>query len=319
MKKRTWITADELMAELNSDPKYVAERARKEEELANKEREWRRAEAPLIQDLRAIGVVVASAWDLVNKAGKYPKALPVLLHHLQRPYPDPVREGIARALGVREAKFGWQVLIQLYQIEREARAKDGLAAALAAIADDETISDVITLVTDTRHGPSRLLLLSALERSSDPSAYKTLIDLQNDPDLKKEIEIILRRLNKKRRSGEAKKGSSVPLRSAMGDLSEASMNFDADMVGPFLEQLARLVGGFGPGQIEEVLEVVNKLDVDAERQLHFRVRYRGEEMLLNIQIFKDDIDALDLYFFGPASLIEKIRNLMSDFCEESGV
>lgn len=65
------------------------------------------------------------------------------------------------------AKFGWSALKRLYSDEQDLEVKDALAVALAAIADAEVIDEIIALARDGRHGPSRLLLLSALERSSD--------------------------------------------------------------------------------------------------------------------------------------------------------
>lgn len=191
------ITAAELMAKLNADPEFVAKRAREEEERQNREAERRRAEAPLVDELQAAGFQVQSAWDLVNTSGAYPEAIPILLAHISRPYPAAVREGIARALAVPEAKaVGWDVLIQLYRDEQEQRPKDGLAAAIAASADEKVIGDVIALARDTRHGTSRLLLLSALERSTDPQARAALMELGTDPDLTKEIQVLLRRLKR---------------------------------------------------------------------------------------------------------------------------
>ena len=193
------ITAAELMAKLNADPEFVAKRAREEEERLKREAEYRRAESPLVDELRAAGFQVQSAWDLVNSPGSYPKAVPILLAHLPRPYPAAVREGIARALAVREASCGWEVLTRLYRDEHEVRAKDGLAVAIAAAANDELIGDVIALAQDTSQGPSRLLLLGALERSADPRAQAALMDLGTDPDLTKEIQAILRRLKRAKR------------------------------------------------------------------------------------------------------------------------
>ncbi|HET6585412.1 MAG TPA: hypothetical protein VFG69_18265 [Nannocystaceae bacterium] len=193
------MTAQELMAKLDSDPEFVAAKAREEEELQRRVAELRRAEAPLLEELRAAGFGVESAWDLVNTSAPYPSALPILVDHLSRPYPGAVREGIARALAVREAKFAWDVLTRLYPQEQEERVKDGLAVAIAAVADDELIGDVIALARDPRHGSSRLLLLSALERSADPRAKATLMELGTDPELTKEIQVILRRLKRKKR------------------------------------------------------------------------------------------------------------------------
>ena len=62
------------------------------------------------------------------------------------------------------------------------------------------ISDVIALARDKSQGPSRVLLLGALERSADPRAVAALMDLGTDEDLTKEIQVILRRLKRAKRS-----------------------------------------------------------------------------------------------------------------------
>jgi len=196
------MTLAEHDALLKAEGRYGAmwERQKlQEEERAKREAERLRAEAPIIADLVEAGYAVRSVWDLVNTTAPYPNALPVLLDHVSRPYPGPVREGIARALAVPEAKFGWDVLTRLYGEESDPRVKDGLAVSLAVIADDEVLDDLIGLVRDTRHGSSRLLLLSALERCSDPRAIATLMELGSDPDLLEEIQVILRRRKRKKR------------------------------------------------------------------------------------------------------------------------
>ena len=97
------------------------------------------------------------------------------------------------------------------------------------------------------------------------------------------------------------------------------MNFDANMVGPFLERLSALVVGFGPIEIGQVLKAVDELEVDDERELCFQVTPHGQVVPLNIRIFKDDVDAPDLYFFAPQKLVEEINKLMNVFCEEYGI
>ncbi len=197
MKKRPRrMTAAEHEAWLKSTGQYdvMLERQRQQEEERQKRAaEMRRAEAPLVEELRAAGYAVDSVWDLVNTAAPYPDALPILLDHLRRSYPAPVREGIARALAVPEAIIGWKVLTELFRTEREKRVKDGLACAIAAAADEEVIDEVIAFVRDPQQ-ISRVLMLSALERSSDPRAKLTLLELAADPVLGKESRAALRRL-----------------------------------------------------------------------------------------------------------------------------
>jgi hypothetical protein len=190
--KRTKIKAAELMAQLNADPDYVARKKAQDEEFQRREKEYARAQAPLVQELRAAGVHVSSVWDLVNTKDAYPQLLPILVHHLQFAYPDAIREGIARALAVPEAKFAWPLLLGLYRRETEKRTKSGLAVALANIADDQVIEELIALAKDSQHGVTRVLLLDALRRSRLAAAREALVEFEADPILGKEAKRILR-------------------------------------------------------------------------------------------------------------------------------
>lgn len=214
MKKKR-ITAAELMARLNADPEFVAREAQREEERRKREAEYELAEAPLVEELRAAGFQVQSAWDLVNTPGSYPRALPILLAHLPRPYPAPVREGIARALAVRETKaLAWDVLTGLFVKEPEKCVRDGLAVAISAAADDEVLEDVIALAREPRHGASRVLLLWALERSKAPQARAALMELGSDPELTKEVDAIFRRFERAERRRASRARASTRLKTS---------------------------------------------------------------------------------------------------------
>jgi hypothetical protein len=192
------ITAAELMARLHADPEWVAARAREEVDRERLTDELRSAEGPLVNELKAVGSDVKSVWDLVNTSVPYPNALPILLEHLQRPYPVPIREGIARALAVPPAKFGWLVFVKLFREEQEKRVKDALAVAIANTADDDTIKEVIALARDKQLGASRKLLLRALERLKSPLARTALSELDSDPELHPEVQNILRRIGRRK-------------------------------------------------------------------------------------------------------------------------
>lgn len=186
-KKRNRKTAAQLMAELESDPEWVASRDRKAELRARRAAEFREAEAPLMEALRSSGFELESVWDLVNTSQPYPRALPILLDHLDRPYPDRIREGIARALAVPDAGFAWSTLRRLYAAEPPGTdAKDGLAVALAETATDDRVQEIVELLADAEHGESRLLLLQALERLGSSTAEHALLELEADPALGRE-------------------------------------------------------------------------------------------------------------------------------------
>ena len=197
MKQKRKITAGELAAKLSANPEFVARQKQADKELAAREAEWKRAERPLVEELRAAGFDVNSAWDFVSTTDRYDDALPILFRHLEEAYPPRVREGIARALAVPESQFAIHDLIRLYKVEDAFDAKSGLAVAISVAADEAALEQIFSLLEDDRNGETRILLLGALERSQDARARATLMRLGTDPQLSKEIQIILRRLKRK--------------------------------------------------------------------------------------------------------------------------
>jgi hypothetical protein len=197
-RRRKAMTLAEHDAQLKSEGRYDEMRAaqrRAEDARQRHDSMWREAEAPLVEELRAAGLEVDSAWDLVNRREPYPEALPVLVEHLHRPYPDRVREGIARALAVPgDAKFAWESLATLYEREDQGTdTKAGLAVALAAVADDDVVQELIALARDPANGESRVLLLRGLARSRDPRGEAALDEFAEDDLLGTEARRILRR------------------------------------------------------------------------------------------------------------------------------
>lgn len=189
-KHDKWSTAAEFIRSLEADPEYVRRRAEQDEELAKLTAFYRDAEAPLVRDLAELGVEVGSVYDLVNDTVSYENAIPVLLDHLRREYPDAIREGIARALGIPAARLlGWRVLVDEYRrTENENnRVKDGLAVALSGASDDSVVQELIDLAKDKNNGDSRLLLLLGIKRSWRPEARQAIAELAHDPQLGKEI------------------------------------------------------------------------------------------------------------------------------------
>lgn len=197
--------AADFLPALAVTPVRVAAIARAQKERDRLAAECATAEAALVAELRAVGLDVGSVRDLVTKRTPYPEAMPILLAHLPRPYPANVRDGIARALGVREARPAWATLARLFRDERDERVRDGIAVALAAAVSPELLGDLITLVRDPSLGPSRVLLLRPLARSADPRAHQALTALAADPDLELEVAHLLkqRARNQARRRGDA--------------------------------------------------------------------------------------------------------------------
>ena len=188
--KKNKPTTEEFLEQLQADPEYQQRIAAKRAKIdALVEAEAREAEQ-LVADLRSVGE--PAVWDLVNTRRRYPRAIPVLLDHLQRPYSDHLKEVIARALAVEEARPFWPTILKEYERTGQpgAGSKFGLALALARSAGPEELQEILRLLRERRHGESRIALLLALKRLAPPTALK---EFENDPDLTLEVRHMLRK------------------------------------------------------------------------------------------------------------------------------
>lgn len=131
------MTVKEWKALLASDPEWVALEKEREAELKAAAAKFRLEEEPILADLAKAGFRKRqSVYDLVNTTTSYPRAIPVLLKHLAAPYHHRIREGIARALTVVEARgvAGPEILTQLEQIDDVHDVQWALANALTVVA-----------------------------------------------------------------------------------------------------------------------------------------------------------------------------------------
>ena len=192
------LTADDFgKVKLTEDEKsrLRAINERRRQEIQRKAMEWACAEAPLVEELRAAGAQVSSVWDLVNTKDRYPQLIPILFAHLDRPYPERVREGIARALAVPESRSRWDELVSRYLAETDTTTtgmKWALHLAIAGAADVTVVDTLIRLACDRRHGRNRALFIDALARINDPRAKAALAELAADPDLAGDVRRVTR-------------------------------------------------------------------------------------------------------------------------------
>jgi hypothetical protein len=187
-------TAGEFLAKLESDPGWVKQRNERERAHLEKAVRLHEAENPLVIALQGLGMDVSSIWDLVNARESYPMAVPVLLEHMDRNYPPEIREGIARALAIREAVTGWQKIKTAFLNDPNpttdiSPSKWAWGLALGASADDSVIEELIEMARDISHGQDRSPLIGALLRSKDPRAKQVLKELENDPIIGKDAKM----------------------------------------------------------------------------------------------------------------------------------
>lgn len=98
-------------------------------------------EEVLVLEIRKLGYQINSVYDLVNNSshpflerkfiGSYTKAYPILIKHLNKPYSPKIKEGIVRALTVKDAsKIAKQPLIDSFSKEKNKFVRWAMANAL---------------------------------------------------------------------------------------------------------------------------------------------------------------------------------------------
>ena len=177
-------TAAELMAELREDPEFVAQEQQHERQKQENEQLYARAAAPVLDELEAAGFRVRRVGELRRLGAEYPEAIPILIHWLPLVSYLPLKGDLVRTLSVPWARpMAGRALIEEF---RRADDPEGtgirweIANALAVVADDDILDDVIQLVQDPRHGKAREMLTLALANMTNPRATSVLRDLLRD-------------------------------------------------------------------------------------------------------------------------------------------
>jgi len=166
MARKPLKTAAELMAELQNDPAWVQQNADREAKRAAAELRFRAEEEPMIADLAKVGSEVGSVWDLVNTNMSYPAAIPILLDHLRRPYHERIRNGIIRALTVKEAKgVASDDILDELQRETDEENRWALANALTVVADRADRQAIQALLDDPAYMDVSERLAEALKQA----------------------------------------------------------------------------------------------------------------------------------------------------------
>lgn len=93
--------------------------------------------------------------------------------------------------------------------------------------------------------------------------------------------------------------------------AEASTELDLKKLRPFLKAVQSLIeSGFGDAQIDQIEQDFGKLAMDGSKTMMLPIRYQGEKVELRVVIRKEDVDTVEIRFFGPPKLAEQITQTM---------
>ena len=134
------IAAAEFIKQTEGDPEYQARLAVMEQQRAEIRHRCEEDERELVGEIRALGLNITSVYDLVNNTphsvlehhfvGPYAEAYPVLLKHLTITHEPNIREGIIRALIVKDLpEHGTEILLQ--QLRQESNQIHRCCLAMA--------------------------------------------------------------------------------------------------------------------------------------------------------------------------------------------
>lgn len=99
--------------------------------------------------------------------------------------------------------------------------------------------------------------------------------------------------------------------------SETSMNFDARDVAPFLNRLAAHARFALPRDFADAI-VTALPELDQTKRWRVDGDFDGAAMVLEIEVYMDDIDAPDISFFSSAKVIAEIDRQLEQFDESPG-
>ena len=160
-------------------------------------------EKRIVDALRARGLTVSSVYDLVNSKESYSRAVPVLVMHLPEVKDLSVKEGIVRALTVKEARgVAGPALVREFKslpyegatLDQVQMLKWAVGNALSVAATESDFQDIVELLRETRHGKAREMLAVALGRTQDPRAPNVLQEMLKDEGVAGHAIIALGRL-----------------------------------------------------------------------------------------------------------------------------
>jgi hypothetical protein len=155
------------------------------------------AEALVLEDLkREARMAVRSIESLAGATEKIERAMPTLIRHLAKDYPDDVLFDIGFALRTKLARPCWGELKRLYLETSRAVVRDRLAAILAEIALSRNVEEMQELLGDVRLGPSRVMLVPATRRIGNRKTAGlgdgAIVRFSDDPELTVAVKQALR-------------------------------------------------------------------------------------------------------------------------------
>jgi hypothetical protein len=180
--KKSWITAEELMAQLQQDPEYLQQQAERERAHAERVQRSRAAAEPVVRELRRAGFAVEMPEDLARRYAPVPgPAIDILLAWLPRVEDEGVRVTMVRALAASREPFDGRPLARAFEESRSETFRWVIGNTLALAHPTGLAEWVARAVADPASGKARETLAVATARLAPAEvANRTLAPLLDE-------------------------------------------------------------------------------------------------------------------------------------------
>jgi HEAT repeat protein len=137
----------------------------------------------LIREVKQSGVEISNINDLMNINMKYQDLVPILLKHLNDIDDENDKQFIVRCLGVKGFVEASKPLINEFYQSDNMSYKWAIGNSLSIISDTDSVSELIKIAMDKRHGISRQMIVYGFDKFRNDETKTALISLLNDEDV----------------------------------------------------------------------------------------------------------------------------------------
>ena len=96
--------------------------------------------------------------------------------------------------------------------------------------------------------------------------------------------------------------------------AEASTNLDLADLAPLLKSVQQLIqSGFGDAEAGQINAMARSMPVGQTKELKFQTVFHRTSTMLRLQVKKDDVDAVDVWFLTAPELAAEIQKAMKPF------
>ncbi len=181
--KKSWITAEELMQQMESDPEFLARRAEKAARHQRRAEELRQAQTPFLAALSEAGFPVATVEEIRQRYKPLPKQLSqLIIDWIPRIEHPAAQQWVAWALlAAPKRSLDGRSLTPLFDATKNDELKWAIADVIEQTRPQHLEGWMITAIKNWRSGNSRNLLASAIAKMlPTDQAVSVLIEVFDD-------------------------------------------------------------------------------------------------------------------------------------------